>query len=151
MLLDDSAPMLLPEALAVAAESGAARVQWAPRGGTAMTDVTVPAARQALRPLAPVHGRIAPDGAGGVLISWRRRSRADAGWRDHVDLPLGEGQEAWRIVLSPPVPGIAAWDSAVPMLSIDAGVMAALPPGTALAIRQVGDFDLSRPLILPLI
>lgn len=151
VLLDDSAPMLLPEALAVAAESGAARVQWAPRGGSAMTDVMVPTARQALRPLAPVHGRIVPDGAGGVLISWRRRSRADAGWRDHVDLPLGEGQEAWRIVLSPPVPGIAAWDSAVPMLSIDAGVMAVLPPGTALAIRQVGDFDLSRPLILPLI
>jgi hypothetical protein len=151
VLLDDSAPMLLPEALAVAAESGAARVQWAPRGGSAMTDVTVPTARQALRPLAPVHGRIVPDGAGGVLISWRRRSRADAGWRDHVDLPLGEGQEAWRIVLSPPVPGIAAWESAVPMLSIDAGVMAALPPGTALAIRQVGDFDLSRPLVLPLI
>jgi len=150
VLLDDSAPMLLPEALAVAAESGGARLQWAPRGATGMTEVMVPVRGAALRPLAPVHGRISSDGAGGVLISWRRRSRVDTGWRDYVDLPIGEGREAWQIALSPPVPGIAPWERATPDLQIAADVLAALPPGTTIAIRQVGDFALSPPLSLSL-
>lgn len=150
VLLDDSAPMLLPEALAVAAEGGGARLQWAPRGGATMTEVPVPAAGGALLPLAPVHGRISYDGSGGVLISWRRRSRVDTGWRDHVDLPIGEGQEAWRISLSPPVPGMAPWERATADLHIAADVLAALPPDTTIAIRQVGDFALSPPLSLPL-
>ena len=150
VLLDDSAPMLLPEALAIMAESGGARLQWAPRGGATMTEVPVPAAGGALLPLAPVHGRISSDGSGGVCVSWRRRSRVDTGWRDHVDLPIGEGQEAWRISLSPPIPGFAPWDRASPDLHIAAAVLAALPPDTMIAIRQVGDFGLSPPLSLSL-
>ena len=150
VLLDDSAPMLLPEALARVAEGGGARLQWAPRGGSAMTEVAIPAGGRALSPLAPVHGRISPDGAGGVRVAWRRRSRVDTGWRDHVDLPLGEGREAWQIALSPPVPGIAPWERATPDLQIAADVLAALPPGTTIAIRQVGDFALSPPLSLSL-
>lgn len=150
VLLDDSAPLLLPDALAIAAESGSARLQWAPRGGTAMTEVAVTTAGAALSPLAPVHGRILPDGAGGVLISWRRRSRVDTGWRDHVDLPIGEGQEAWRITLSPPVPGVAPWERSAPDLHIAAAVLAGLPPETMIEVRQVGDFALSLPLALSL-
>ena len=150
VLLDDSAPMLLPEALAIMAESGGARLQWAPRGGTTMTEVPVPAAGAALLPLAPVHGRVTPDGAGGVFVSWRRRSRVDTGWRDYIDLPIGEGGEAWQIALSPPVPGIALLERATPDLHIAADVLAALPPGTMIAIRQVGDFALSPPLSLSL-
>lgn len=150
VLLDDSAPMLLPEALARAAEGGGARLQWAPRGSTAMTEVAIPVGGRALWPLAPVHGRISPDGAGGVCVVWRRRGRVDAGWRDHVDLAVGEGREAWQIALSPPVPGIAPWERATPDLQIAAGVLAALPPGTTIAIRQVGDFALSPPLSLSL-
>ena len=150
VLLDDSARILLPEALAMMAESGGARLQWAPRGGTTMTEVPVPAAGGALLPLAPVHGRIRRDGSGGALISWRRRSRVDTGWRDHVDLPIGEGLEAWRIALSPPVPGIVPWERTTPDLHIAAAVMAALPPETMMEIRQVGDFALSPPLSLPL-
>lgn len=149
VLLDDSAPMLLPEALAHVAESGAARLQWAPRGGTAMTEVVIAAAGAALVPLAPIHGRITPDGAGGVLLGWRRRSRVDTGWRDHVDLPVGEGREAWRISLSPPVAGIGPWERATPDLHIGADLLAAFPTGTSVAIRQVGDFAPSPPLLLP--
>lgn len=150
VLIDDSAPMLLPEPLALAAESGGARLQWAPRGGTVLTEMAIPAAAAALRPLAPVHGRIEPDGTGGVVISWRRRSRVDTGWRDHVDLPLGEGREVWRILLSPPVAGRAAWERDAPTLHIAPPDLAALPPGTAILIHQVGDFGLSPPLSLPL-
>ena len=149
VLLDDSAPMLLPEALAHVAESGAARLQWASRGGTAMTEVAIAAAGAALVPLAPMHGRITPDGTGGVLLGWRRRSRVDTGWRDHVDLPVGEGREAWRISLSPPVAGIGPWERATPDLHIGADIIAVLPPGTSAAICQVGDFAPSSPMLLP--
>lgn len=150
VLLDDPAALMLPEALAGWAESGAAALQWVPRGGTMPTEIAVPAAGRALRPLAPVYGRVGPDGAGGVIATWIRRSRIDAGWRDQVDLPFGESREAWRATLTPTVPGIGPWDLASPTLAIAAGELAALPPGAALDIRQVGDFALSPPLFIPL-
>lgn len=150
MLLDDGALTMLPDALAAAAEGGGAIVQWAPRGGTALTEAAVPATATALRPLAPVHGRIASDGNGGADIGWVRRSRVDAGWRDQVDQPPGESREAWRAMLSPAVPGIGPWEMASPTLHIAAADMAALPANCVLAIRQVGDFALSPPLLLPL-
>ncbi|WP_332816869.1 phage tail protein [Sphingopyxis sp.] len=150
VLLDDPALLMLPDALAAMAEGGGAILQWAPRGGTALTEIEVPAAARALRPLAPVHGRVRPDGAGGVTIAWVRRSRIDTGWRDQVDQPSGESRERWRIALSPPVPGIGPWEQDGPALSIGAAEMAGLPPGCTIAIRQAGDFALSPPLSLPL-
>jgi hypothetical protein len=150
VLLDDPALLTLPEALAGSAEGGAATLEWAPRGGTTLAEVDVPATGRALRPLTPVHGQVRADGAGGVTIGWVRRSRADAGWRDHVDQPLGESREAWRIALSPPIPGIGPWESTSPTLNIGAAELAALPPGCEIEIRQAGDFALSPPLSLPL-
>jgi hypothetical protein len=150
VLLGDPALLALPEELARWAESGGAMLQWVPRGGTVMTEIAVPAAGRALRPPAPAHGRVRPDGAGGVTASWVRRSRVDIGWRDQVDQAPGESREAWRIAVSPTIPGIGPWESATTSLAIGAAEMAALPPGSALAIRQAGDFALSPPLILPL-
>jgi hypothetical protein len=72
-----------------------------------------------------------------------RRVRA----ADHVDLPI-RGQEAWRITLSPPVPGFAPWERTSPDLHIAAAALAALPPDTMIPIRQVGDFGLSLALSL---
>ena len=150
VLLDDPALLTLHDTLAGLAESGAATLEWAPRGGTMLTEVDVPAADRALRPLAPVHGQLRADGAGGVTVGWVRRSRADTWWRDHVDQPLGESHEVWRITLSPPVPGIGPWESASPTLNIGAAELATLPPGCTIEIRQAGDFALSPPLSLPL-
>lgn len=65
-----------------------------------------------------------------------RRVRA----ADHGDLPIGEGQETWRITLSTPGPGFAPWERTSPVLHIAAAVLAALPPDTMIAIRQVSDF-----------
>ncbi len=130
---------------------GTARLQWTPRNGTALTEVEVPGGAVALRPLAPVHGCVRrAGGTGGADIVWVRRSRADAGWRDHVDLPVGEGRAAWRVALVPPVPGAGPWECVSPELHISGAVMAALPPGCAVEIRQIGDFALSPPLSLPL-
>lgn len=150
VLLDDSALLALPGAFAEWAARGAAVVQWAPRNGSAMTDEPLPGSARALRPLAPVHAQVWPDGAGGVNIGWIRRTRADAGWRDHVDQPLGEGMELYRIAANPAVLGIGPWECAVPALHIDAVAFGALPAGTMLEIRQIGDFAPSLPLIVPI-
>ena len=150
VLLDDAALMALPDELAGWAEGGAAMLQWAPRSGTELTEVAVPGGAAALRPLAPVHGRIAADGAGGVVVNWIRRSRVDTGWRDHVDLPLGESREAWRIQPVPPVAGVGPWDCPAAALHIDAATLAEIPPATAIEIRQIGDFAPSPTLLLPL-
>ena len=150
VLLDDPALVILPETLAGLTESGAATFEWAPRGGTTLTEIEVPATGRALQPLGPVHGQVRSDGAGGVTIQWVRRSRVDTGWRDHVDQSIGEASEAWRIALAPPVPGIGPWTSVSPTLPIGAADLAILPPGCMIEIRQVGDFALSPPLSLPL-
>ena len=150
VLLDDPALMMLPDTIAGWAEGGAAVLQWAPRGGTVLTDVAVPGTGRALRPPAPVHGEVRGDGAGGVTIGWTRRSRVDTGWRDHVDLPVGESREAWIVALTPPVAGIGPWECPSPSLAIAAATFAALPPGCAIEIRQAGDFALSPALTLPL-
>lgn len=149
VLLDDAALLTVPEELARLAEGGEASVQWATRSG-AQGEVPVPAARQALRPLSPVHGRVRPDDAGGAEIEWIGRSRMDSGWRDHVDVAAGESREAWRIALEPPLAGAGPWETAVPRISMDASLMARLPSGTRLSIRRIGDFALSPPLLLPL-
>ena len=150
VLLGDPALLALPDDLARLAESGSAALQWTSRGEVDIRDIAIAPAGRALRPVAPVHGQLQPDGLGGAVATWIRRSRADPGWRDQVDLPLGESREAWRIELVPPVPGIGPWETSVPMLSLASAEVAAVAPGHALAIRQVGDFALSPPLVLPL-
>ncbi|MBB5705433.1 phage tail protein [Sphingopyxis panaciterrulae] len=150
VLLDDPALLPVPTEIAGWAASGAAVLQWADRNGTAVTEVPIPAAAQALRPLSPVQGRMTPDGAGGVTAAWTRRSRLDTGWRDGIDLALGESRELYRVATLPAVAGVGPWEPGEASLSLDAAMLAALPPGTALDIRQVGDFGLSPPLILPL-
>lgn len=151
VLLDDPALLMLPEELAAWAEAGTAALQWVPRGGAVLSEVEVPAAGKALQPLTPVHGRVRPDGAGGIIVEWVRCSRVDIGWRDHVDQAPGESREIWRIAVSPAIPGVGPWESVAPALTIGAADVAAMPAGCMISICQVGDFAQSRPLVLPLI
>jgi len=150
VLLDDPALLAVPADIAGWATSGAAMLQWADRNGTAVTETPIPASAQALQPLSPVQGYVAADGAGGVTAAWTRRSRLDTGWRDRIDLPLGESRELYRIATVPAVAGVGPWERSAASLPLNAATLAALPPGTALDIRQIGDFALSPPLILPL-
>jgi hypothetical protein len=150
VLLDDAALWLLPDDMARQAESGEASVEWARRGGVELADVPVPSAARALRPLSPVHGYLRDAADGAIEARWVRRSRADHGWRDQVDLPVGEGRELWQVMLVPAVPGVGPWDCTESRLLLDAASLAAIPAGSALSIRQVGDFGLSPPLLLPL-
>jgi hypothetical protein len=50
-----------------------------------------------LKPFAPVHVKGNRDGSGNLTISWIRRSRVDAEWRDGVGIPLGEESEAYEV------------------------------------------------------
>lgn len=150
VLLDDPALLVVSDALARLAESGAAMLQWTPRSGTEISEIVLPAAGRALCPLAPVHPKVRPDGAGGIEIGWTRRSRVDSGWRDHIDLAPGESREAWRVESVSGGAGVGPWDTASPSLAIDATTLAGLPPGAVLSIRQIGDFALSPPLFLTL-
>lgn len=50
-----------------------------------------------LKPFAPVHVTGLRNGSGNLMISWIRRSRVDAEWRDGVGIPLGEESEAYEV------------------------------------------------------
>ena len=150
VLLDDAALTMLPDELADWAERGTATLQWTARGRTEVAEVAVPSGAAALRPLAPVHGRVRDDGAGGRSISWVRRSRVDPGWRDAVDLPLGEGREAYRVTIVPAIAGLGPWECPAPLLHLSAAEQTLIAPGATLEICQVGDFARSRPLVLSL-
>ncbi|WP_033074777.1 phage tail protein [Sphingopyxis sp. MWB1] len=149
-LLLDGSGLMVPEALARWAEGGTARLQWMERNRWALEEETVPTAAAALRPLAPVHGRVRGTSSGGLEIGWVRRSRVDPGWRDHVEIPLGEAREAWRLTLSPPVEGLGPWTCEQASFTLSAADRALLPPGTFAEICQIGDLSLSFPLRLAL-
>ncbi|MCE7798641.1 phage tail protein [Sphingobium sufflavum] len=52
---------------------------------------------RALVPPSPVHLSVAGSAAEGLEVRWVRRSRLGWAWRDGVDAPLGEEQEAYRV------------------------------------------------------
>jgi hypothetical protein len=112
--------------------------------------VPVPQAARALRTLSPVHGYVRAAADGAIEARRVRRCRAGYGWRDQVDLPIGEGLELWQTMLFPLVPGLGPWDCTEFRLVLHAALLAAMPAGSALSIRQVGASGLSPPLLLPL-
>jgi Putative phage tail protein len=69
---------------------------------------------QALRPLAPVHGKVQLLSNGNRTLMWTRRSRAGFDWIDGVDAPLGEDSERYRVAVF--VSGIQkrSWDVVQP-------------------------------------
>ncbi|MBJ7501800.1 MAG: DUF2793 domain-containing protein [Sphingopyxis sp.] len=103
----------------------------------ALLHAAVEAGPLAAPPASPVTGQCwlvdaVPTGAWAgnshAIAIWTRRSRVDAGWRDHVDLPHGESREAWHVALSPPVAGVGPWERTSPSLTISAGDLALSPP-----------------------
>lgn len=52
-----------------------------------------------LRPYAPVHLTRTKDTYDNWHIRWTRRSRLDGGLRDGVDVPIGEGQEKYSLLI----------------------------------------------------
>lgn len=103
------------------------------------------------RPLSPVHGHVSQLANGDLRLTWTRRVRGGWRWADGVDLPLNEQREAYIVEFGPPGTPLARWETAQPLLGIDAGEWAALQlsaPGGTFAIRQVGDRGMSLALTL---
>ena len=72
------------------------------------------------RPLTPVHPKLERGVAGGLELSWTRRSRGGWTWLDGVDLPLNEQSEAYAVTYSDGAVVLASWDTSSPALSIAA-------------------------------
>lgn len=50
-----------------------------------------------LKPLSPVRLGGGRDASGNLTITWVRRSRVSAEWRDYVDTPIGEATESYEV------------------------------------------------------
>jgi hypothetical protein len=104
----------------------------------------------AIRPFAPVHGRITKLAGGSVLMQWARRNRIDHGWRDGVDQPLDEDSELYQIDLSMGGAVIATFQASSPELTLSAAQIADLflVSGQLVTIQicQIGRFAKSNPL-----
>lgn len=102
----------------------------------------------ALMPLPPVHLRWTPDGLGGGQLDWFRRSRLDTGWRDSVDLPIGEDRLAFEIRCLRNALQVDSWTVEAEHLSLSAAEVLTLA-GDPVApldfeVCQIGTYTKSR-------
>ena len=110
---------------------------------------------EAMVPPAPVHGRVMPDGQGGLAISWVRRSRIGWTWRDGVETPLGEEVERYGIAVMVGGIAIRSVETAGPAWIYDAAMIVAdadIAPGEGrhLALWQIGALGAGRVLRIAL-
>jgi hypothetical protein len=122
-------------------------------------DVPAVADRQikklALVPRPPVHAKVEVSETGDLQISWTRRSRIDLGWRDYVELPIGEDNELYNIEFFSGSISVGVRQSSVSELRVSSADLAAwgLPSNAVveLHIRQLGRYDRSEPLVYSII
>jgi hypothetical protein len=148
-LLDDPALLPVPATLGFAEVTMGGAVAVSGVGDEAALVVPITAVGRALRPLSPVHGRGWRNDAGGLTISWIRRSRGGFGWSDGGDVPLDERVEQYRLTLSAGGVGESVLCNAA-QHDLDAAaltVWAARGPVLALSVTQIGECAESLPLI----
>jgi Putative phage tail protein len=106
----------------------------------------------AVRPSAPVSGRILKQASGDILIRWIRRNRIDPGWVDEVELPMSEDQLQFDITLFVNGSPLRSWAAFAEQFEIGAAEISALqlPIATLLRfeVRQVGRHARSKPLAI---
>lgn len=136
------------DALGLAVD-GAASIEAIGLGDAAPVNGNLDTVGLAVRPLPPVHLNIYRDGLQNLHLSWRRRSRLDNGWRDHVDLPLDEPQLTFDVQIAADGQFIAHFQTTDEALEIAAAVVAgwSRPLGTELdcLVRQIGAGAVSAP------
>lgn len=119
-----------------------------------LVPVSASVAVQALatKPMPPVHGRFALGSDGGVTLSWIRRSRIDAGWRDGIDQTMAEQQEQYLVALAAnglPVGGWTVYENRIAFSSTQWAALGILQNASVTAeIRQIGSHAQSAPLLL---
>ncbi|WP_417621163.1 phage tail protein [Parasphingorhabdus sp.] len=107
---------------------------------------------RALMPWSPVHAKWHFLDNGDLEIGWTRRSRGGVIWADHIDVPLAEEVEKYRVELSMDDDFEAAilMEAGVPYVIISSIQIAPLISGNvdhvAVKVRQIGLYGLSEPL-----
>lgn len=91
---------------------------------------------QSIHPPSPVHWRCRRRADGLVTIGWTRRSRSGWRWIDRVDAPLGEESERYRLTIGDRDEEVSS-----------PGWTGAAPDGTRVAVRQIGTWAASLPLV----
>ncbi|MEO1330328.1 MAG: glycoside hydrolase/phage tail family protein, partial [Pseudomonadota bacterium] len=86
-----------------------------------------------LRPYAPVHLRARPAAAGGVALSWIRRTRQGGDLWDGYDAPLGEAFERYRLRIERLGATVIERATDAPHLVLSAGDLPARPFSVAVA------------------
>ncbi len=109
---------------------------------------------RAILPPAPVHARARMEG-GDMIVAWMRRSRLGWAWRDLADAPLGEERETYRLTIMAGDAALRDIETGEPSWRYLAAERAADDVAAAgapmrLAIRQIGTYGPSRPLVLAL-
>jgi hypothetical protein len=113
-------------------------------GDTLPVSVSSAAVTRSVTPLSPVHGALEVSADGSVQVSWIRRSRIDAGWRDGVDQILAEDAERYLVTLLVGGETLAEWPCTENVLSLSSAeyntpAAAAIGP-RFFAVRQMGRY-----------
>ncbi|MCB4863256.1 phage tail protein, partial [Sphingobium sp. PNB] len=102
---------------------------------------------EALAPPSPVHVTARPDGDGGWIVGWTRRSRSGWRWTGGADVPLGEDRESYELrlwagstELRRIVTDRSPWTYDAAAVAEDMGHSG----GLAVEIRQIGTYALGR-------
>lgn len=119
-------------------------------GDAVPATASVEVAGEALRPLAPVRLRCMPDGAGGLVIDWVRRSRCGWDWFDGTDAPLGEEQERYLLRLMDGAVEVRRAELDAAQFHYDAAMAAAdaaagHPGPLEIEVSQIGARAMGRP------
>ena len=143
LLLDDSLVQLDP---AQVGSSPATRIAAMGFGDEEPAYALLEGSGATRRPLSPVHAKASVDSAGDWHLSWTRRARGQWRWEDYVETALIEEKEAYLVGFGPPDSPFAAWQVAVPDLSIESAVISSLLAANGpqpLWVRQIGTFGQS--------
>ena len=103
------------------------------------------------KPLCPVHPRYAATEAGGIALRWTRRARGAWFWNDGVDAPLNEEAERYLVGAGPVDHPLLQWEVFTPEIELGPAILATLPSGTMLWVRQIGSFARSDPVQLSIL
>ncbi|GAA0488435.1 hypothetical protein GCM10009096_34210 [Parasphingorhabdus litoris] len=118
------------------------------RGDAAPVLQSIDLPGRALKPWSPVHPRHRFTVNGDLEIDWTRRSRAGLLWPDHIETPLAEETERYRVSVNPSL----VHEPRQPSITISADVVQEYRESgvsiLSLEIRQIGRHNISEPLSL---
>lgn len=143
--------VVLPTASEIEAKSydhGVSRTYKAVTSGKTLASATAVTFRNCdtpLLPYAPVQLGAGDDGAGGYILTWRRRARVNNGWQGFIDVPLDETVEAYEVYFwsdATYATKVATYSASTTQFAATAAVLVAVygspPPTPYWTVAQIG-------------